>query len=237
MTDDWSPLLRAVVGSHAYGLNHEGSDVDRMGFAAAPTEAFHGLKPPVGHPATRVTIAPDSTLHEIGKACALMLKCNPSVVEVLWLPDYEVLTPLAEDLLEIRDAFLHRRGVRNAYLGYATGQFKRLRNREDGTFSSDTRNRTAKHARHIWRLLIQAQELHALGSLTVRLAPYQVDLCRAFGDAVVNDPVQGLKDAELMLRVTEQMFDDIRGRLPDAPDEDKVEQYLRHVRATLWKKN
>ncbi|MFD7300744.1 DNA polymerase beta superfamily protein, partial [Streptomyces pharetrae] len=36
-------LLSGVVGSTAYGLAHEDSDVDRLGVFAAPTESLHGL--------------------------------------------------------------------------------------------------------------------------------------------------------------------------------------------------
>ncbi|GAA1913626.1 hypothetical protein GCM10009753_52280 [Streptantibioticus ferralitis] len=34
-------LLSGTVGSTAYGLAHKGSDIDRLGVFAAPTEAFH----------------------------------------------------------------------------------------------------------------------------------------------------------------------------------------------------
>lgn len=227
---DWTTILSAVVGSHAYGLNHEESDVDRMAFGVAPTEQFHGLMPPTGSAATRVTTAPDSTTHEIGKACSLLLKCNPSVTEMLWMPEYEVITPFGELLVAIRQKFLSKRGVRNAYLGYATAQFKRLVNREDGTFSSDTRLRTAKHARHIWRLLWQAQELHTFATLTVRLNPDRVAQCRAFGETVATDREEGLELAGRMLKVTEVMMDTTDGRLPEHADTAEVELYLRQVR-------
>lgn len=36
-------LLKGVVGSTAYGLNHENSDVDYMGVFAAPTSEVLGL--------------------------------------------------------------------------------------------------------------------------------------------------------------------------------------------------
>ncbi len=36
-------LLSGIVGSTAYGLAHAGSDIDRLGMFAAPTEQLHGL--------------------------------------------------------------------------------------------------------------------------------------------------------------------------------------------------
>ena len=37
-------ILSGIVGSTAYGLNNEGSDVDRLGVFAVPTRALFGLK-------------------------------------------------------------------------------------------------------------------------------------------------------------------------------------------------
>lgn len=57
-------LLSGVVGSTAYGLAREGSDVDRLGMFAAPTETLLGLHTPKE---SHVTTAPDRTLHEAAK--------------------------------------------------------------------------------------------------------------------------------------------------------------------------
>ena len=77
-----------------------------------------------------------------------MLKGNPTVMEICWLNEYEVMTLEGEALIAIRSSFPSAPAVRNAYLGYATQQFRRLESRGDGSFSADTRKRTAKHARH-----------------------------------------------------------------------------------------
>ena len=148
-------LLAGVVGSTAYGLAHAGSDTDRLGVFAAPTETFHDLTFPRE---SHVTTHPDATYHEARKFCRLVLGCNPTVTELLWLPGdlYEVTTPSGAELVAMRSGFLSARGVRNAYLGYATQQFRKLETRGDGSFSADTRKRTAKHARHLWRLVQQA---------------------------------------------------------------------------------
>ena len=128
---------------------------------------------------------PDATFHEAGKFAALALKVNPTITELMWLPDRTCLRsapPLGEALIGIRSAFLSRAYVNNAYLGYATQQFKRLENRGDGSFSADTRKRTAKHARHLYRLHAQGIMLWQTGRLTVRLPHGDAVLCRAFGE-------------------------------------------------------
>lgn len=218
-------LLSGVVGSTAYGLATEDSDIDRLGTYAAPTVAFHGLHPPLGRAASWVSTSPDATYHEAGKLVSLLLKANPSVTELLWLPEYLVTGPLGRALIAIRGSLLSAAAVRNAYLGYASRQLHRLENRGDGSFSSDTRKRTEKHGRHLARLCWQGMGLHASGILEVRLSPERAQRCREFGEQVAGDPEIGRR----MLTAAEEVFG-APGVLPDHPDEAKAEAWLLDVR-------
>lgn len=231
---EWTTILSGVVGSTAYGLAGPDSDVDRLAFAAAPTAEFHGLHAPMGKDASRVSNNPDVAIHEVGKAVKLLLSANPTVNEILYLPDelIEVRHPLADELIGMRHSLLTSRGVRSAYLGYSTQQFVRLRNRTDGTFSSDTRNRTAKHARHLFRLCKQAQELHTTGTLNVRLA--NPEICREFAERIVSDPGRGLEVAEAMLAATAMALDSTPSALPTEADEGAAESWLRKVRGAFY---
>src|SRR5208282_4960906 len=94
-------LLSGIVGSVAYGLDTEDSDVDRLGVFAAPTERLLSLHPP--KPSV-VFCKPHATCHEAGKFAALALKVNPTITELMWLPDdlYETRTPLGDALIGIR---------------------------------------------------------------------------------------------------------------------------------------
>lgn len=225
MLDGMHLLLSGIVGSVAYGLAGPGSDVDRIGVYAAPTVAFHGLRPPRE---SMVTTGPDVTLHEAGKYARLALSGNPTATELMWLPDdcYETRTELGDRLVAIRSAFLSAPRVRDAYLGYATQQFRKLASRGDGTFSADTRRRTAKHARHLARLLHQGRLLHASGVLEIRLA--DPERFRAFGERVAGGE---LDEARALLAEAERDFDTVRTPLPDRPDEATVERWLLDVRA------
>ncbi|MET8701031.1 nucleotidyltransferase domain-containing protein [Kitasatospora sp. NPDC004723] len=217
-------LLSGIVGSTAYGLAHAGSDLDRLGLFAAPTEDFHGLRLPVE---SQVTTAPDRTLHEAAKWCRLALRCNPTASELVWLPDdlYEVRTPLGEELIAIRRSFMSARAVRTAYLGYATQQFRKLRTRD--TADPATRARAAKHARHLVRLLEQAVHLHEAGHNLVRLPdPERV---RDLGERIADDPARA---EGLLAAATERL--DHPGVLPDHPDDRPAEAWLRRVRAAHW---
>ncbi len=219
-------LLSGIVGSTAYGLATEDSDVDRLGVFAAPTERLLGLHPP--EPSI-VSSKPDATFHEAGKYAALALKVNPTITELMWLPDelYETRTGLGSALIAIRRSFLSRKAVRNAYLGYATQQFRRLENRGDGSFSADTRKRTAKHARHLYRLHAQGIMLWQTGHLTVRLPYGDAVLCRGFGEDVAAGDIEA---GRRVIAWAEHIFDTSQTPLPDKPDEAAVEFWLQMVR-------
>ncbi|MER6185743.1 nucleotidyltransferase domain-containing protein [Streptomyces sp. NPDC001652] len=216
-------LLSGIVGSTAYGLAHEGSDVDRLGMFAAPTESLHGLH---GPKESYVSTAPDRTLHEAAKWCRLALGGNPTAMELAWLPPelYEVRTPLGDELIGLRTAFLSAKRIRDAYLGYATQQFRRLENRADGSSSAETRRRTSKHARHLKRLCHQGLELYATGHLTIRVE--NPEEYREFGERVSADA----SVARPLLAYYETAFDETRTVLPDHPDEAAVEAWLHRVR-------
>ena len=217
-------LLAGIVGPTAYGLATEDSDLARLGVFAARTERLLGL-----HPVQEsvVSVKPDATYHEAGKLASLLLKTNPTVTELLWLPPdlYEVRTPLGDALIEIRLAFLSRAYVKNAYLGYAESQYRKLEARGDGSFSADTRKRTAKHARHLARLVAQGRQLYLTGELTVRL--HDASWYRDFGDDVA---AGNIERARKLLATAEHVVDGTETPLPEKPDEATVEAWLQDVR-------
>ena len=222
MAQDRHVLLAGVVGSTAYGLATPESDVDRLGVFAVPTEALHGLTPPAE---SHVTTGPDLTLHDVRKYAKLALGGNPTVTELMFLDQWEVITPLGQELVDIRAAFLSAPAVRNAYLGYAQQQFTKLRNRGDGSFSADLRRRTAKHARHMARLCDQGYGLYATGRLRIRLD--NPEFYMRFGERVASGD---LETAEALLAVTETNFNETRSPLPAVPDRGAVEAWLLRVR-------
>lgn len=222
-------LLQGVVGSTAYGLAHADSDIDRLGVFAAPTHLFHGLRLPIDKAdATHVTKDPDLTMHEARKMAILCLTANPTMTELLWLPDelYETRTPLGDELIDLRVAFASAKRVRDAYFGYATAQFKRLL--ETGEFQSKMRRRQAKHGRHLLRLLDQGYGYYATGRLDVRVENPQRYL--DFGDRVAANP----EAARPALAQAEADFAAVRSPLPERPDEATVEAWLQRVRLAHW---
>lgn len=179
-------LLKGVVGSTAYGLATPESDVDYMGVYVEPKETFLGLRLVQEKDLTAHNTSDelDTTYHEVGKFFRLALKSNPSIMELLWLPRYlyEDISDRGLALIDSRHWFASADLVKGAYLGYATQQFKLLA--RDGNFGSDMKKRTEKHARHLYRLLIQGFELYRTGELSVQLDAFDVAKVRDFGQRV-----------------------------------------------------
>lgn len=223
-------LLSGIVGSRAYGLATEDSDTDRLGMFAYPTQELLGIHSPAD---SIVRTSPDVTFHEARKFISLALRCNPTITELLWLPDefYETRTPLGDRLISIRQSLLSAPLVRDAYLGYATQQFRRLENRSkegDHSFSSDTRKRTAKHARHLLRLLVQGTDLYLDGEFSVRLD--HPEMYRRFGDKVAGGDVELAKGE---IDSAKRWMND-GSALPDKPDFARVQEWLLEVRREFW---
>ncbi|MET8545834.1 nucleotidyltransferase domain-containing protein, partial [Kitasatospora sp. NPDC004799] len=191
---------------------------------AVPTEELHGLHRPAE---SHVTTEPDLTLHEAAKWCRLALSCNPTASELVWLPDdlYEVRTPLGDELVGLRTAFLSAPAVRNAYLGYADQQFRKLLTRD--TTDRAARRRAAKHARHLVRLVEQAVRLHETGRNLIRLPdPERV---RELGERIADRPTLA---EDLLAGAADRLAGP--GVLPAAPDPRPVEAWLRRVRAAHY---
>jgi len=229
-------LLSGVVGSTAYNLAVPASDVDRLGVFAAPTSAVLGLD---AIDESVVTTRPDVTMHEAAKLCVLLLSGNPTVTELLWLPNdlYETVTPLGEELLGIRSAFLCHHQVRRSYLGYATGQLGRIR--KDLATPPPLGNPAgglAKSARHMARLLHQGEELYTTGRLTVRLDADTAMGVHEFGRAVAAGDVDR---AAARLAAAEKTMDAADKApsgpaLPGRPDKARITDWLLRVRTAHW---
>lgn len=219
-------LLSGIVGSTAYGLAGPGSDVDRLGMFAAPTLDLVRLSPPKD---SLVTTHPDVTFHEAAKALRLFLACNPTAMELLWLPDdlYETRTGLGDEAIALRASFLSARRTKDAYLGYATQQFRKLMLRDQGS-SASSPARLAKHARHLMRLVEQGYELYTTGHVRVRLE--DPEKYRAFGERVAEDP----QAAAPFMADAQERFAEARTVLPEEPDYAAADEWLLCVRREFW---
>lgn len=222
MTLTSNTLLKGVVGSQAFGLAHEGSDYDYQGVFVAPTQDFLELFPVINESVSYKN--PDTTYHEVGRYCRLAMKCNPTVLDLLWLENYNVRTQLGTELINLRNNFLSAKYVRDAYFGYAQQQLSKL--------SKDPRpEKRAKNARHFARLLEQGWRLYSTGTYSVKLEDPEFFI--VFGEQVGRQ--QKYDQAEAYLKVFKHYFDTKPSVLPEKPNSEPINEWLLKVRHEFYK--
>ncbi|MEV0594906.1 nucleotidyltransferase domain-containing protein [Nonomuraea cavernae] len=208
MSDDL--ILSVVTGSRAYGLETGVSDTDRRGVFVVPTPDFWRLTKPPTH---RDGPLPEQFSWEVERFCVLALDANPTVLECLWSPLVEVVTPSGERLRELRGAFLSRR-AHETFAGYADAQFRRL----------DPAAPRWKQAMHMIRLLLSGLHLVRQGDLEVRVGPHRDRLL-----AIRHGEVSWAEVDAWRRTLTAELAaaDSV---LPAVPDRAKVEDFLVGVR-------
>jgi hypothetical protein len=157
-------FYRCVIGSQAYGLTDTASDVDRRGIYLPPADLHWSL---YGVPEQLENHETQEAYWELQKFLVLALKANPNVLECLYTPLVEKVTPLAEELLGMKSIFLSRM-VYQTFNGYVMSQFKKMQ--------ADIRNHGTvkwKHVMHLIRLL-----LSGIGALRDGSVPVKVEAHR-----------------------------------------------------------
>lgn len=153
-------IYRCVVGSRACGLDNDESDTDRRGIYLAPAELQWSL---FGAPEQFEDNATQSCYWELQKFLTMALKANPNILECLYSPMVEKVTPLGEELLALRQQFLSQM-IFQTFNGYAMSQFKKI--------EQDIRNSGQikwKHAMHLLRLLLTGAATLRTGNVPVRV--------------------------------------------------------------------
>lgn len=210
-------LYRCVVGSRAYGLETQTSDTDVRGVFIAPTEMLWSL---FGAPEQFEDNDAQTCYWELQKFLVMALKSNPNVLECLYSPICEKITPLGERLLAIRESFLSQM-IFQTFNGYALSQFKKL--------EQDLRNQGAvrwKHAMHLLRLLLTGAAALRLHRVPVRVEEHREMLLAVKRGEVSWEEVSCWRqtlhaDFERALQET---------KLPERPDYETVNAFLIRAR-------
>lgn len=129
-------ILLGLGGSHAYGTNVEGSDVDIRGVTLNTKEEI------LGSPNFEQVVneATDTTIYSIRKIVSLLSSCNPNTIELLGLkPEhYLYMSPIGQELLDNKKLFLSKR-AKYSFGGYAFAQLRRLDNKAARTIEQAAR--------------------------------------------------------------------------------------------------
>lgn len=218
---DFKLLFSARTGSYLYGTNVPTSDVDTRGVFVPTKEYYLGFLMVVEQVEDKKT---DTVYYDLKKFLKLALNNNPTMLEMLFVPHYNVLYFMPEwyRITSYREKFLSKK-VKHTFLGYAHAQFQKMTASGKGKnvtrqtlmdeFGYDT-----KFAMHVVRLLKEGEELLTTGHLTfprpeaeflreVRAGKYTLD---------------EMKD---LVKDMESKFDDLEKKspLPHYPDKEFVD--------------
>lgn len=116
-------IYSSVVGSTAWGLSGETSDVDLKGVFVLPLEQSSGLWDP---PDEIQDPENDTQYWEVQKTVFQGLRADANTLEMLWSPRVEVKTELGHELSRRRRMFVSR-NIFGTFGRYAMSQFRKMR--------------------------------------------------------------------------------------------------------------
>lgn len=153
------PIFAKVWGSKSHNTDVPTSDTDYLVVYLTPLKKLLSLSPPADTVSNPEGSKPDYQAHEAGKFSTLLLKGNPSMVEMLFTDKMVFETPLWQRLKKERKRFLCAESVRQ-YLGYVQGQMARLfKHGGKSGLHSKGGAYNEKWAYHIVRLLYDAERI------------------------------------------------------------------------------
>jgi uncharacterized protein len=213
-------IYRCIVGSRAYGLSGADSDTDRRGIYLPPAEMHWSL---YGVPEQLESPETEECYWELQKFLILALKANPNVLECLYTPLVEHASPLAQELLAMRGAFLSKL-IYQTYNGYVLSQFKKL--------EADLRQRGQikwKHAMHLIRLLLAGITALREGQVPVSVETHRDELLAIRAGEMAWDEIN---DWRLRLH---REFDAAYAEttLPERPDYERANGLLISARLAM----
>lgn len=213
-------IYRCVVGSRAFGLSNEASDTDRRGIYLPPAPLHWSL---FGVPEQLENHETQETYWELQKFLVLALKANPNILECLYSPIVEHTTPLAQELIEMREMFLSQL-IYQTYNGYVMSQFKKMQ--------QDLRNKGAirpKHAMHLIRLLLAGITILREGYVPVDVGEHRDALLEIRNEVMSWDAVNDWR-----LRLHKEFDAAFQATtLPPRPDYDRANEFLVRARREM----
>lgn len=234
-----------IMGSMAYGVSSDSSDMDIYGFAIPPKDdvfphlrgevpgfdecqpQFHQYQ--IHHIWDQSALAGkgreyDLTIYSITKYFRLLMENNPNIIDSLFVPRNCVLhaTQIANMVRENRQLFLHK-GCWAKFKGYAYSQIHKMENKEPIGKRRETINQygyDVKFAYHVVRLLYEVEQLLLEGDMDLLRYKEQLKAIRR-GDWSMADVKAFFNEKEKSL---EKVY--LQSSLPAEPDRDRIRQLL-----------
>lgn len=232
-------ILRAEVGSTAYGTNTPESDTDEMGVAIEGPVTVIGMRKfevyrfrtaePTG-PLPEGTSAPsrpgdlDLTVHSLRRFASLAGGGNPSILGLLYVPDSAVnfINDYGRELRENAARFVSKR-VYGRFSGYLHQEKLRM-----------AKNKTPmKSGMHALRLGMQGVELLERGRLTIPPPPAQLRVLQKARAGEWTLEQLALKIAGYEGRLETALANT---SLPEEPDWNWINTWLIDAHMRFWRK-
>ncbi len=232
-----------IMGSQAYGVSSDDSDLDVYGFCIPPKDLVFphlaGEIPGFGRQIQRfeqwqehhVTdpnkkIEYDFAVFSIVKYFQLCMENNPNMIDSLFTPRNCVIhsTAVSEIVRENRKLFLHK-GSWHKFKGYAYAQMAKIRNKvnannEKRAASIAEHGYDLKFAYHIVRLLNEVEQILVEGDLDLQRNREQLKEIRR-GEWTIDQVETYFETKERTLEATYAA-----STLPHSPDEDRIKRLL-----------
>lgn len=235
LTDDI--ILAGYVGSVAHGtyvLNtdpHGIDDKDVMSVYVRDLSYYIGLGR--GRDTREYKVREwDLVGYEIRKYISLLLKSNPNVMSLLWLPErnYIAGSNLGWALKESRHIFVSKKAY-HSFTGYAYGQLKRMEHFRFEGYMGEKRKALVekfgydtKNAAHLIRLLRMGIEFLVEGKLHVE----REDACQLISIKKGEWSLERVKaEADELFKKAQEAY--IHSTLPEEPDYEKAEKLLMNI--------
>lgn len=230
------------MGSTAYGVSNDMSDMDVYGFCMPPKEMVfphlggeimgfgthakrfeqwqeHHINTPDGKEY-------DFSINSIVKYFHLCMENNPNMVDSMFTPTRCVLhsTAVGDLVREHRKMFLHK-GSFHKFKGYAYGQLQKVKNKQKSDnpkrqASIDLCGFDAKAGYHVVRLALECEQILSEGDLDLERNREQLKAIRR-GEWSMDRLIQFFEDKE---RHLENLSNE--SKLPKYPDEEAIRNLL-----------
>lgn len=232
-----------VMGSQAYGVNTDDSDLDVYGFCLPPKDLVfphlageilgfgkqvqrfeqwseHRVKDP------NKQVEYDFVVYSIVKFFQLCMENNPNMIDSLFTPRQCVIhsTNISEMVRENRRMFLHK-GCWHKFKGYAYAQMSKIRNK----VNASNERRAASIAEHGYDLKFAYHTIRLLNEVEQILVEGDLDLQR--NREQLKDIRRGAWSIEQVERYFEEKERNLEAiyaasTLPHSPDENAIKRLL-----------
>jgi len=233
--------LEVLMGSVAYGVSNDSSDMDVYGFVMQPKDwSFPHLRGEIADFSTKGQTFQtwqqhhiidkearkeyDLCFYSIERFFRLCMENNPNMVDALFVPRRCVLfsTPMAERVRENRKLFLHK-GSFHKFKGYAYSQLHKMRTKKPEGKRKETVEKygmDVKFMYHVVRLLDEIEQILTLHDLDITRSREVLKAIRR-GEWSMEKVTEYFEQKEKDLERDYQ-----KSTLPHSPDEDKLRDLL-----------